>query len=39
MSDLIRHFDSARDIIAAAELVRGRALARELRPSQVIEIL
>ena len=39
MSDLIRHFDSARDIIAAAELVRERALARELRPSQVIEIL
>ena len=39
MSDLIRHFDSARDIIAAAELVRERALARQLRPSQVIEIL
>ena len=39
MSDLIRHFDSARDITAAAELVRERALLRELRASEVIEIL
>ena len=39
MSDLIRQFDSARDITAAAQRVRERALARELSPSQVIEIL
>lgn len=39
MSDLIRHFDSARDIIAAAGFVRERALALELSASQLIEIL
>ena len=39
MSDLIRQFDSARDITAAAQRVRERALARELSPTQVIEIL
>jgi Acyl-CoA reductase (LuxC) len=39
MSDVLQHFDSARDITAAAQRLRQRALARDLSPSQVIGML
>jgi hypothetical protein len=39
MADLIQHFDSAREVTAAAQRLRQRALDVELTPAQVIEIL
>jgi len=39
MSDLLQHFDSPREVAAAAQRLRERALELELTPSQVIDIL
>jgi hypothetical protein len=39
MSDLLQHFDSPREVTAAAQRVRERALDLELAPAQVIEVL
>jgi Acyl-CoA reductase (LuxC) len=39
MPDLLQQFDSARDVAAAAQRLRERALERELTPTQVIAIL
>src|SRR3974390_3524044 len=39
MPDLVRQFDSAPEITAAAQRLREQALARELTPTQVIKIL
>jgi len=39
MPDLVQQFDSARDVTAAAQRLRERALARELTPAQVIAML
>jgi hypothetical protein len=39
MSDLLQHFDSSREVTAAAQRLRGCALDLELTPSQVIDIL
>src|SRR5215469_12216820 len=39
MPDLVPQFDSARDVTAAAQRVRERALERELTPAQVIAML
>jgi len=39
MPELVQQFDSARDVTAAAQRVRERALERELTPAQVIAML
>ena len=39
MSDLLRHFDSPREVTAAAQRLRERALDAVLTPSQVIDTL
>jgi hypothetical protein len=39
MPDLLQHFDSPREVTAAAQRLREQALDLELTPSQVIEIL
>ena len=39
MPDVLQHFASVRDIAAVAQTLRERALARQLAPAEVIEIL